>query len=68
VLWYCKSNSYSIVESSFKKLLDDYLKSETLDAFKTKLAYYDIDLNVNQLTETLKTYLADCNKIMDSHS
>ncbi len=62
VLWYSVSNSYSIVESSFKKLLDYYLQSETIDSFKAKLAIEDTISNTEAIAETIDNYLESCNK------
>lgn len=68
VLWYCKSNSYSIVESSFKELLDVYLQSNNLETFKTKLEDYDNGLNTEQLAETFKNYLTESNSASNPSS
>lgn len=61
VLWYAISNSYSIVESSFKTLLDHYLQSDTIDVFKTKVFIDDPVSNPYTLAETICNYLEDCN-------
>lgn len=62
VLWYAISNSYSIVESSFKILLDYYLQSDTIDAFKTMANIDDTISGSETIAETICTYLEDCNK------
>jgi len=59
VLWYSISNTYSVVESSFKNLLDYYLQSETIDSFKANL---QPRANAETLLETIDNYLNDCNK------
>ena len=62
VLWYAVSNSYSIVDCSFKTLLDYYLQSDTLDAFKAKVIIDDPVSNPDAIAETICNYLDDCNK------
>lgn len=59
VLWYSKSNSYSVVESSFKNYLDSYLKAETIGDFKRDC---NIDsFEVKAIASTINNYLKDCN-------
>ncbi|WP_400076749.1 hypothetical protein [Winogradskyella sp. R77965] len=65
VLWFAKSNSYSVVESSFKNLLDVYLDAYSLDVFKTTLADNGVDLNIEDLVETFTNYLSDSNQPRD---
>lgn len=62
VLWYAASNSYSIIDSSFKTLLDFYLKSDTVDAFKAKVSVDNPVSNPYTIAETICNYLEDCNK------
>ncbi|WP_299119818.1 hypothetical protein [uncultured Winogradskyella sp.] len=66
VLWYSKSNSYSIVEPIFKKLLDYYLISDTLETFKAKLASHKSVLNAEVIAETFHNYLNDSNRLKES--
>ena len=61
VLWYSKSNSYSIVEPSFKKFLDYYLLSETLDDFKTRIASSVNTTDAETISEAIQNYLNNCN-------
>ena len=62
VLWYKASNSYSIVEPEFKRLLDSYLKSDNKKIFVSKLALEDKFSNPNTILENIHTYLNNCNK------
>ena len=68
VLWYRNSNSYSIVESSFKNLLDDYLQAETIDEFKAELSKDEYDLNFDDVVKNINNYLIESNKSTDSIS
>ncbi|GAB4164105.1 MAG: hypothetical protein Tsb0033_25180 [Winogradskyella sp.] len=56
VLWYEKSNIYSIVEPDFKHLLDTYLSSNTSITFGTKLGLTD----TSAITEHIQSYIAQC--------
>jgi hypothetical protein len=66
VLWFSKSNSYSIVESSFKELLDHYLQSKCLESFKAKLN--GNGSNLEQLAETFNNYLIEANRESNSYN
>ncbi|WP_405576029.1 hypothetical protein [Winogradskyella sp. Asnod2-B02-A] len=61
ILWFAASNSYSIIESELKLLLESYLKSSSnADFIKT----ISNDNNVSEserISETLFNYLKDCN-------
>ncbi|EDP71445.1 hypothetical protein FBALC1_03137 [Flavobacteriales bacterium ALC-1] len=61
VLWYSKSNSYSVVESLFKRFLDYYLQSETIEDFKAKIASSIDDTGSETIPETIRDYLNNCN-------
>lgn len=68
ILWYSKSNNYSVVESEFKTLLEMYLNSHSIDAFSLKLSENDSISNAVAIAEKLQLYLENCNatdKLMD---
>ncbi|WP_179374563.1 hypothetical protein [Winogradskyella wichelsiae] len=61
VLWYAKSNTYSIVNTEFKLLLDEYLVSESKTQFLNSL-YFEEDKELqNKIVENLFSYLQNCN-------
>ena len=62
VLWYAKSNSFSVVEPAFKILLDLYLYAVNSVTFKSKIADDNGLNNPDSILETLETYLKDCNQ------
>lgn len=62
VLWYSLSNSYSIIEPSFKTLLDYYLQADTMDSFISKVAIDDSITDPDIIAETIGNYLTNCNK------
>jgi hypothetical protein len=64
VLWFEASNSYSIIDDTFKTLLDHYLLSDTASHFKEKLAHEDRTLNPEILEDKINTYLKNCNKVV----
>ena len=61
VLWYFKSNNYSVIETEFKTLLDFYLHSDTLDEFSAKISSVDDVSDVKTVVNNLDTYLESCN-------
>ena len=61
VLWYKASNSYSVIDKSFKKVLDFYLKSDTLAVFEHRLLKEDPTSDLKTVVQTLVTYLENCN-------
>ncbi|WP_225035072.1 hypothetical protein [Winogradskyella sp. SM1960] len=61
VLWYAASNSYSIINSDFKLLLDTYLASETTTAFSSTISNVLNDSDKAQISDTLHNYLESCN-------
>jgi len=61
VLWYSASNSYSVIHSDFKHLLDAYLESSTKSDFTTTISNINV-LDSNSISETLSNYLKDCNR------
>ena len=65
VLWYSNSNSYSIITSSFKIILDYYLFSDSLEAFKAKLNKNEINNATDTVVKTIHNYLSDCNRCSD---
>lgn len=66
VLWYPKSNNYSIVESEFKKLLDDYIQSNSFNEFADKIELIDNVSNPITIAENLSNYLQHCNKTIET--
>lgn len=62
VLWYSKSNNYSIVEAEFKVLLDYYFQSDSLIEFSESLSKLDKSLDSDAICKTIETYLNNCNK------
>ncbi|WP_458628855.1 hypothetical protein [Winogradskyella sp. PC D3.3] len=61
VLWYSTSNSYSIIDSDFKLLLDLYLASNTKNEFSLKISNHFCDMESSQIYESISNYLKDCN-------
>ena len=59
VLWYEKSNTYSIVDGPFKKLLDFYLEDHA--NFEKSVDHSYSEEQVTFLRETIHNYLKDCN-------
>jgi len=66
VLWYKKSNTYSVVDNDFKYLLDTYLKCASFDAFKQKIATFDSSIDSSLIADNLQSYLEQCNSIQRS--
>lgn len=66
VLWYKKSNIYSVVDNDFKYLLDTYLKCASFDAFKQKIATFDSSIDSSLIADNLQSYLEQCNSIQRS--
>lgn len=64
VLWFGISNSYSVIDDTFKILLDQYLLSNTISQFKEKLVHESNTLNPEALADTISTYLQNCNKLV----
>lgn len=62
VLWYATSNSYSVVESKFKLLIDLYLESDTVSEFENKISSYSVASDFSVVIETIESYLISCNK------
>ncbi|NRD21349.1 hypothetical protein HNV08_14925 [Winogradskyella eckloniae] len=61
VLWYSASNSYSIVDTDFKYLIDTYLNSDSPLEFNTVLQNEDPDANGNLIAARIQDYLESCN-------
>jgi hypothetical protein len=62
VLWYKLSNSYSVIDNAFKRLLDYYLESNTVADFENQLAIdYKTSVPKN-IVHTIEAYLKSCNK------
>ncbi|QNK77399.1 hypothetical protein H7F37_15050 [Winogradskyella sp. PAMC22761] len=61
VLWYAKSNTYSIVNTEFKLLLDEYLVSESKSQFLNSLCFEEDKELQNKITEKVFSYLQSCN-------
>lgn len=61
VLWYAISNSYSIIEPEFNRLLEVYLESKLKADFTNKVSS-DLEVSEsNSLFETFFNYLKTCN-------
>lgn len=63
VLWYEVSNSYSIVTSEFKILLDQYLQSNSKKAFINQIVKADKEADPKIIIEHIERYLKSCNQI-----
>jgi hypothetical protein len=61
VLWYKTSNSYSIVESEFKTLLDNYLQAKSIESFANTLAIENDATLLEPIIKNISVYLKDCN-------
>ncbi|WP_296313637.1 hypothetical protein [Winogradskyella sp. UBA3174] len=61
LLWYSVSNSYSVIDSNFKVLLDNYFQSNSQDAFFDTLNIEEIETSKLDVIKTIKTYLEGCN-------
>jgi hypothetical protein len=59
ILWYEKSNNYSVVTAEFKSILDIYLQSDSTDDFNTKLGLTNI--NSSPVAHNIFSYLTSCN-------
>ncbi len=62
VLWYEDSNSYSIVTTEFKTLLDYYFQSDSQEAFLARLALEDKSSKPSTILNNIATYLTSCNQ------
>lgn len=65
LLWYEKSNVYSVVENDFRNLLHDYLECSSIDTFKSKLTTVDSSTDANLVVKNLNSYLEQCNTKVD---
>ncbi|MUU77854.1 hypothetical protein [Winogradskyella endarachnes] len=61
VLWFKKSNSYSIIDNEFKNLLDLFINSKSENQFKSKILQDDSLADSEELFQTILKYLANCN-------
>ncbi|WP_407556119.1 hypothetical protein [Winogradskyella sp. 4-2091] len=61
VLWYSVSNSYSIVDTDFKFLIDSYLKACSKIEFNSILSKEEPNVDIDQITNTIEQYLNNCN-------
>ena len=61
LLWYSKSNNYSIVEHEFKLLLDHYLNVSSIDTFNSLITEEDIISDTAEIVKSLELYLENCN-------
>ncbi|MGB0981094.1 MAG: hypothetical protein ACPGUH_03240 [Winogradskyella sp.] len=65
ILWYYTSNSYSVIDSTFKATLDLYFSSKSLEEFNSKLKdlpLYDA-IDYKSLANTIDNYLTNCNTV-----
>jgi hypothetical protein len=61
LLWYLASNSYSVVDNSFKVTLDHYFASSSIHSFKHAIgSHHSID-EIDSLNDSVETYLNNCN-------
>ncbi|MCA0132453.1 P-loop NTPase family protein [Winogradskyella alexanderae] len=65
VLWYAVSNSYSIVDSNFKSVLDLYLEAKNEDDFLMSIKPAVSDQDSQTITNQIRTYLESCNSIIE---
>ncbi len=66
VLWYSKSNNYSVVELELKILLDYYFKSDSLSEFSDKIALINNVSDSTLIAKQLQSYLNECNTTKNS--
>lgn len=64
VLWYSKSNNYSVVSRDFKALLDTYLNAEDIEEFQQKLQLKSMASHLNQIVSEFPQYLERCNTLV----
>ena len=64
VLWYAKSNNYSVVSLHFKALLDAYLESKDIEEFQQTLQLKSVPSNLKQIGSALLQYLEHCNTVV----
>lgn len=64
VLWYNNSNTYSVVDSAYKSLLDLYLETENEYEFKQAIGGQYNEYQINTLLKTVHDYLKDCNNLV----
>ncbi|WP_171032474.1 hypothetical protein [Winogradskyella algicola] len=65
LLWYKKSNVYSIVDDDFKNLLYNYLECSSLDEFKSKFISVDSSIDTTTVIHSLNSYLEQCHTKTD---
>ncbi|WP_370390784.1 hypothetical protein [uncultured Winogradskyella sp.] len=65
VLWYSRSNSYSVVGSEFKAILDAYLSCDTITDFQNQLNALS-KAEAKNIATQLSNYLEACNHNQDS--
>lgn len=59
VLWYAATNNYSVVDQNFKHVLDAFLSSQNLNAFKRQFSHLSTQ-EVHSIKEHLESYLSSC--------
>ena len=63
VLWYAISNSYSVVDTTFKTLLDLYFSAKSDESFIKNFSNNKNGVNTpSDILDTVGLYLEDCNK------
>ena len=68
LLWFTKSNNYSVVDIEFKQLLDSYIQSDSLSEFYTCIAELsDNKSDFSKISKNIESYLRNCNSIEPSH-
>ncbi len=67
LLWYLKSNNYSVVEHDFKELLDYFLSASSKDEFYSYITETDSISNPEEIEQYLQLYLEDCNTTSEDY-
>lgn len=68
LLWFSKSNSYSVVHKEFYEILDLYLNSDALIDFKTVLHELDTTSDADIVARNIATFLENGNRIVPDDS
>ena len=65
LLWYSISNSYSVIDSDFKLLLDSFLAVSSQEEFNALILKEDKNANPEKISKTIRSYLDNCNLEID---
>jgi len=63
LLWFGNSNTYSVVSTEFKLLLESYFSADSVSHFKTTIAEEDANTDIEALMDTIQHYLNHCNQV-----